>query len=542
MGRETPSGATTNITTRPLPLTTPNHKRDRPSPSSPFPSSSLERKEESHLSATLGQRSLTEGATPVETPVETSLTTTTDDRASEKKRRMEEHHSTTTSSRFTEVKTYKPLSSGGFMDSGDGSPDRLRCMIVGAVVCVPSRLSPPSTHSHPSRSGSATPSPLASPVVRGSPTSTVFTDTAPNRYHAPPTSMSTARPSSSAAVAGGGGDPRHPSTPLSPSSSSSSSQPVRHAAEILASRFRGESSLGEEERMYGRRLDPQLCASLAEVRRVDTARRQMELEFLSGERGKFTVYEIRPAGFVEQRLYEQWKANPASRPVHTITSEKTCHTKVGNGAADAGKQPDGSLDGGASANSSSSTPTASPPVPWWVLPRLVVRIVAESAGPLWLGQKVVVQSIQRKESRMRLRRLDEVEGRGADSTTLLSRPQQQPQQQQQQQQQRMAGGRPPISTAESVVDVIGLESVETVVPRKGEKGMIVLGPRRGELVIVVDRTRHPKTGELDKVGVVPIANSGAVPTGTSEANDTATPNNNRFEVLPDEICALLQMK
>lgn len=234
----------------------------------------------------------------------------------------------------------------------------------------------------------------------------------------------------------------------------------------LTGRFQRESELkSEEERRYGRRLSPEMYDALGEITRLDAAMKNIEVLFLSGERRKLSVHDVKPAGFVEQSLYRRWKNAPELRPVALIPS------------------PVASPVGDISAPLPPQSPSS-----WWVLPKLVVRVVAETAPQDWAGVKAVVTAIQRKESRIRLMRCS-------------------------------SGGSPNKQSAE--VEVEGLESVESVVPKRGEMGMLVLGERKGELVTVEARHRTESEG-LVRVTVSPVAKLGE-----------------SFDVLPSEICALV---
>lgn len=303
--------------------------------------------------------------------------------------------------RFTAVESYKPLSSGGFMDDNQAEMDRSRCLRVGGIVCVRKRL----------------------------------------------------------------GEEALP--PTDPPAASTFSSTASSAGPLLHKKFRGESAMGSDEKLFGRVQGTQLWNSLGEVTRSDSKNLYVEIVFLSGERGKFNLCEVRPAGFMEQKLFRKWQADPSSRPV-TVLRNTTDPSAVATAAG-----------------------TSPPPSAWWALPKLLVRIVSPQAGVEWLGQKAFIESITRKEQRVRLRRKE------------------------------VNGGN------EAILDVVGLEHIETVVPRVGERGILVLGLRRGELVEVLERRRNATTKDLETVVVKQVG-----------AHST---ENQPFEVKPEEIC-LLQPK
>lgn len=227
------------------------------------------------------------------------------------------------------------------------------------------------------------------------------------------------------------------------------------SADVLK-RFRSESDMTPEEKLHGKRLSSEMVDLLFEVVRIDTRGRTVEGLFLNQTRAKLPFSGIRPAGYVERRLYHQWKQDPSSRPLMVIeasaeaapVSARTATTLVG--AVEPG--------GGATGSNEAARVT-----PWWVVPRLLVRIAATASGA-WYGKKCVVQSIKRAENKIRVC--------------------------------EWSGGGP----IGEPVDVVGVEGLETVVPKKGGRAMIVVGERRGDMVLVCGRLRSAD-GELTSVEV-----------------------------------------
>lgn len=500
---------------------------------------------------------------------------------------------------FKTVESYKPLSSGGFLDSVDGSPDRARCMVIGAVVVVAplsGRCAPPSSSSSTTSTTAATTTSAAMPTMATT-----------GRVHQA-TTVDRGLSYRKDAPGGGGAAFSSSSSSCSPPSTLSSSVDVLKKIK----QFVPESALSTEEKKYGRTLDPELLHSLAEVTRCDAHRREVEVLFLSGQRRKFPVLALRPAGFMERELFKQWKDEPSLQPVNQVGLRRRYCSGYGlESGTSLTSEPSGKSDGsgrvggmqgkttgdlssslGLSAvqpstpfsPTSSYTPTAidSPPhcalnpSSWWVLPRLIVRVVAADAGPSWFRQKAVVLHIQRKEERMRLVRAEAASqgshgiyargGGGKEGDTGgISYP-------------LLTSSPLPTSKyrAEDLVDVFGLLSVETVVPRVGEVGMLVLGKRKGELVVVVRRCRDEKTGELQFLSVVPRRSAftfqapeerrGSITVGSDGKNrediththsgvsddgsgggvnpddgmtkGTPSLEEESFDVLPEEICAL----
>nr|CCC95158.1 unnamed protein product [Trypanosoma congolense IL3000] len=233
--------------------------------------------------------------------------------------------------------------------------------------------------------------------------------------------------------------------------------------------FVKEKELTEEERLYGRRVTCDMMHEIFEVSRVDSASNSLEAVFLDGTRKKLKIITVRPAGFVESELYKRWKADENSRPVRAVYSTPSAK--------------DTELADDRSKNSQQETTTqARVPKPWWVMPRLIVRVVEETAGDL-LGKKFIVKSINRKEGRIRLFSLNATPGDasgGADRTN----------------------GTEFHSEAADLapIDVFGCDALETVVPRVGDQGLLVEGNMRGELVIVTSRGRG-ESGELNTIRV-----------------------------------------
>eukprot|EP00796_Vickermania_ingenoplastis_P007427 gene7427-5228_t len=412
------------------------------------------------------------------------------------------------SSTFSVVKRYKPLSSGGFMCAAEGAADRQRCMAVGAVVCVPKRLAEQPAKADVKSGSSGNSSPASSP--------TTASHTTPTTARSPAAATNQASSFSNAV------------TTASPARRAIGSVGTTAAKELLTKRFKSESQMNADEFTYGRRLDPQLWSSLAEVTRCDAARGVVEALFLSGERAKLHLFDIRPAGFVEQKLYAKWKSDPSSRPVQVIGSPSG-HTPVSSSPTNtvAGEGGAACTDGSSTVPCPSSDGPTPSPTPWWIARGLVVRIVADDAGEAWLGHKAVVQSVDRKEGTMRLLRLPPAPPargmtgsrvRGGGETTFST-------------------SRAPGSTCDDVLDVIGVDSVETVVPRRGETGLLVLGERRGELVRVLERSRGAAGEGLAKVVVTPAAGPPPAP-GTGAEGDQGQPADASFSVFPYEICAM----
>ncbi|KEG09996.1 Trypanosoma vivax [Trypanosoma grayi] len=258
-------------------------------------------------------------------------------------------------------------------------------------------------------------------------------------------------------------------------------------------RFVKEAELTEEERRYGKRLSSDMLQELFEVGRVDRATNSLEGLFLDGTRRKLKLYAARPAGFVETELFRQWKHDPSTRPVRTVyasTDTSALQQKQlappltsSHSRKDEGNQPPTATDNNGKNNSSG----AEAPMPWWVTPQLIVRVVEESAGDLF-GKKFVVKSVARKEGKIRLAPW----------------------------QPTGAHGKPAES---SLVDIVGCEALETLVPKVGEQGIVVLGNMRGELVRVDARLRSAEGG-LTAVKV------------------TSTRTGDEFTVGPHEVCQL----
>ncbi|CBZ27406.1 conserved hypothetical protein [Leishmania mexicana MHOM/GT/2001/U1103] len=265
-------------------------------------------------------------------------------------------------------------------------------------------------------------------------------------------------------------------TPSTAASALTTGSVVEDVAQKAMCHFKSAATFTSEEQKYGRKLSPDMVRLLFEVTRVDYQGRTIEALFLDGTRAKVFFFEARPAGYVERKLYATWKADPASRPVAVIHSNAS--------------SPTTSLaPNGAGLPSSAPSPALPPPPPsvtavaWWVIPRLLVRVTTEAAGD-WYGKKCVVKTVQRSENRVRLMEWVE-EGRsgGGESGSRSV---------------HNCGGLTAATT--ETRELVGVDGLETVVPKKGGRAMVVLGSRRGEMCTVRSRVRGAD-GELTAVEV-----------------------------------------
>ncbi|KAG5503419.1 hypothetical protein JKF63_05558 [Porcisia hertigi] len=330
---------------------------------------------------------------------------------------------------FEVVHSYAPLSTGGFLSTASAADDTMegQQVRIGDVLSLRKHL------------GSAASS--LSNGAAGAPALSGATSTAPS-----PTSPTSAAPGD-ASVTG---------------------SLVETVAQKAMGHFKRADTFTPEEQKYGRQLTPDMVRLLFEVARVDQQSRSIEALFLDGTRAKVSFFEVRPAGYVERRMYAKWKADPASRPVATILSNASSPTTS-------------SAQSGAVLPSSASAPVFPPTSPvtaaaWWVIPRLLVRLTTEAAGD-WYGKKCVVKAVQRSENRVRLTEwIEEGSSKGDHSSGK------------------------PMSTAPETRELIGVDGLETVVPKKGGRAMVVLGSQRGEMCIIRNRIRGPH-GELAAVEV-----------------------------------------
>ncbi|CCW66054.1 unnamed protein product [Phytomonas sp. Hart1] len=381
----------------------------------------------------------------------------------------------TYSKEFKVVETYSPLTTGGFFDT---SIELMNISVVkiGDVLCLLSTISV----------NSSTSPPTGSPSIRS------------------PFYYKTEKNSTVALTAQGGEvnsrngevvDKHVVSSPISAKTESFKGigevLTPAHASKVLQ-RFTAEIKLTEEERTYGKKASVEMVNQLFEVTRLDRDNHTLEGLFLNGSRRVLRVHEVRLAGFVERKLYRKWKEDPTSQPVRTIeavvpiapisqTGESAplmnISAEVSSAAA---METEGGTGGGKPNGINSSGSTEGTPVVWWVIPNLIVRIVADKAGE-WYGKKCVVRSIDRKNNKVRMISLDLWPPNQPNSSQF---PKQKP----------LPLGR------EGVVEVVGVQGLETVLPKKGESGLVVLGPYRGEFASVITRL-HDMEGNLEKLKV-----------------------------------------
>lgn len=350
---------------------------------------------------------------------------------------------------FEVVHTYVPLSTGGFLSTVSATEDTMEGhqVRIGDVLSLRKPL--------PGASASATPSPP--PPLPPHPLPPL---TAQQQHHSHTRPTAANVSSSSAATGMQAPDVAH----------DASASAMAHTA---MSHFLSAASFTGDEKRYGRRLTPDMTRLLFEVARVDPQGRRLEALFLDGSRAKVGFHDVRPAGYVERAMYAAWRADPASRPVHTIHSDASSPTTATGGGGGNGDARLPSALSAASPSTSPVPPSGSPTdaagTGWWVIPRLLVRLTAEAAGD-WYGKKCVVKTVQRSENRVRLTEwVDE-------------------------------SASAPSAAAPETRELIGADGLETVVPKKGGRALVVLGPLRGEMCVVRARVRGPD-GDLSAVEV-----------------------------------------
>ncbi|KPA79103.1 hypothetical protein ABB37_05623 [Leptomonas pyrrhocoris] len=342
------------------------------------------------------------------------------------------------SAAFEVVHAYAPLSTGGFLSTATAGDDLMegRQVRVGDVLSLRQRR------------GATSLSSQASSTLLAGRTGSVHTPVSPQANTAPPL-----LPPSSSPV---------PSSPLTARISADAAQEALH-------HFKPAASFTDGERGYGMQLPPDMVRQLLEVTRVDPHGRSVEALFLDGTREKLPFRDVRPAGYDEQRRYAQWKADPSSRPVATMHSGASSPTS----ASAPGTHPASPVaQTSATAQQANSTVVAAADT-WWVIPHLLVRVATEVAGD-WYGKKCAVTAVRRSENAIRLTEWhDEAQSSGGHSSHR---------------------------NAAETRELIGADGLETVVPKKGGRAVIVLGPRKGEICTVRSRVRGPM-GDLTGVEV-----------------------------------------
>ncbi|GET88917.1 hypothetical protein, conserved [Leishmania tarentolae] len=338
---------------------------------------------------------------------------------------------------FEVVHAYVPLSTGGFLSTANAAHDTMEGhqVRIGDILS----LRKPLGGSDPPPSGAVASAPAFSPTTSTTPA---------------PTTASTLTTSAAGTSATG--------------------SLVEEVAQKAMGHFKSITTFTSEEQKYGRKLTPDMVRLLFEVTRVDFQGRSMEALFLDGTRAKLSFFEVRPAGYVEQRMYATWKADPASRPVAIIHSQTSSPTTL--------SAPNGAVLPLSTSSPALSTPPLDTTADWWVIPRLLVRLTTEAAGD-WYGKKCVVKAVQRSENRVRLMEWVEKGPSGGESGSMVAH----------------NSSKPTAPTAETR-ELIGADGLETVVPKKGGRAMVVLGSRRGEMCTVRNRIRDAD-GELTAVEV-----------------------------------------
>ncbi|CCW62517.1 unnamed protein product [Phytomonas sp. EM1] len=393
---------------------------------------------------------------------------------------------------FKVVETYSPLSTGGFFETSM-EPMDIRVVKIGDVMCLLS--------TSPGNSNSAS-------LPKGSPSTKSLVLHKTEKSLTGVLSIQGARTGLRTAKVVNNNILNSPSAAKIRSFDDIGEVAATTRACTLLQRFRAEAKLTDEERTYGKKASVEMMNQLFEVTRLDRDNHTLEGLFLNGSRRVLRAHEVRLAGFIERKLYKKWKDDPGSQPVHTIEVVElktqispTCKISQQPGVAvedsrAATVHAEGRTD---SDKPGGITGVEGSPVAWWVIPNLIVRIVADNAGG-WYGKKCVVRAIDRKSNKVRLISLE----------LWLQHQQHSPQSPQ------------PTSLVpkgEEVVEVVGLQGLETVLPKKGESGLVVLGPRRGEMASVVTRLCDSE-GNLVKLKV--------------QCNRTK----DVFELEPHELCLL----
>ena len=178
---------------------------------------------------------------------------------------------------------------------------------------------------------------------------------------------------------------------------------------------------------YGKALTPQLVEQIVLVTRVDPNGEFLEVEHADGRRLKIPKKDCRPALHGECEIFKQWRSNRGCIPKPGLS--QSLERKRG-------REPD--AEGGAKV-----------PAVWWAIPKLVVRCV-NAEFPAALGQNFRVDAAVRKANEVI--------------------------------------ARPIVPCSDGSLNItFRQEDIETVVPRVGERGIVVLGPHRGEIVTVIER-------------------------------------------------------
>jgi hypothetical protein len=246
-----------------------------------------------------------------------------------------------------------------------------------------------------------------------------------------------------------------PAGETSTSLSSSSSAKLVFKADEDEETSRGSSTPNEETLIAAAGLD---WMAVGMITRMNTSMgsSSTDVELLLGDgktREKVSVLSLRLAGALEERAYHAWRAKGAS----------SCSSNNSDGTAAVSTR--GGI-GGTKRPREDTMSTRGPQGlaadhPWWAVPGIVVRVVNHELTSL-CGKKYVVAKASKKENRIFLGNFTESEALVSSGVQALP----------------LTGGH-----------AVGLQDVDTVIPKDGGRALVLLGEHRGEVVTVVAKER-----------------------------------------------------
>ncbi|CUG53133.1 Hypothetical protein, putative, partial [Bodo saltans] len=187
--------------------------------------------------------------------------------------------------------------------------------------------------------------------------------------------------------------------------------------------------------------------------------------------------ELRLATAKESELFRSWLSDPSTLPTEALRKKR---------------QREDNATVASILGSTGATAGSLPAARKWLQKRLHVRYVGEAKQHL-IGKKFVVSSVSYKDDRVLL---EEAEGGSG------------------------GGG----------IETVSTKELETVLPKVGNRGLVLAGTHRGQMATLVRRLKNEgDDGEVRAVVVRVVAASGV----TAQQEEVV-----EVEVLPDDFCAM----
>lgn len=254
-------------------------------------------------------------------------------------------------------------------------------------------------------------------------------------------------------------------------------------------RFKRDEDITEEERTFGSTITEATVATIGQVMHKSTVRtttaaavEEWEVGLADGSKATFSRDALRLATPRECELFRRWVDSPESLPSEALRKKR--------------QRDDNRTVAGILASSAAGGASNAAGRRRWVQKRLLVRYVGDER-PHLVGKKFIVSSVNYKDDRVLLSNAVPLATGTADDTVL---------------------------------EVVSVNDLETVLPKIGEKGLILCGPHSGQMAMLRKKVTCAESGDVESVVATlcspPVVTDGD-PIGQLEVVLT-----------PDDYCAL----